>query len=418
MKFFRIFLTCWLLLLVVTGLRGQTAALFNGQVNEIVQRTRFMIGPFRFYPYFKFSSFSWVSSVFGITNTLRNLSDIVITPSPELTASLVFKRFLILSFTENPEYHFYLSNAQYRGFTNSYQAEGRMLFLNRFIMTARYEHSTQRSLGYLEIDRVIQSSVRQGAAQIYTRSARGTSLSLSASWQKLSYSDVGFSEGQISPILDRSEFSAGAEFAYRIFSASQFFVRGEYYEYDFLRQTDYRRNPKAFDAVVGLRFPSGGIIGGSFSLGYKKFLPEISSVSGFSGLVGNANIQYRAENLGLLDLAFQRNISFSLFSGYLYFLDTTASARLTFRTTKFLFVRLGGSYSWLDYPRVISISNGSLGEPAVVHDHIAGGNVGFIVRFSQTFGLGLTYQKWFRDSPLIGGDFNGSLLTVDLVRQF
>jgi hypothetical protein len=419
MKFLRVTLASGLLLVVSLGLWGQTAEVFNGQVNDVVQKTRFMIGPFRFYPAFKFSSFSWVSSVFGVTDTLRNISDLVIAPSPELTAYLLFRRSLILSFTENPEYYFYLSNARYRGFTNAYRAEGRLLFLNRFIISGRYGQSTQRILGYLELDRVIQGSARQVSVQILTRSARGTSFSLDASWQKLSYSDVAISEGQISPALDRNEFSARAEFGYRLFSATQFFVRGSYSEYDFRNQTAFRRNPKATAAVMGLRFPSNGVIAGSFSLGYKRFLPETQIVPGFSGLVGEASLQYRSENLGILDLGFRRDISFSLVQGYLYFLDTTLNGRLTFRTTKFLFVRLGGSYGWLNYPRQVSAAVPGLSEaPSVVRDHLAVAQAGFVIRLSQTFGLGLTYQKWFRDSRLIRGDFNGSLVTIDLVRGF
>jgi hypothetical protein len=419
MKFLRVILASGLLLIVSVGLWGQTAEVFNGQVNDIVQKTRFMIGPFRFYPAFKFSSFSWVSNVFGLTNTLRNLSDLVIAPSPELTAYLLFRRSLILSFTENPEYYFYLSNAKYRGFANGYRAEGRFLFLNRFIITGRYNQATQRTLGYLELARVIQGSARQVSAQIFTRSARGTSLSLDASWQRLSYSDVGFSEGQISPELDRNEFSAGAEFGYRLFSATQFFVRGSYFEYDFQNQTAIHRKPRAAEAVLGLRFPPGSIIGGSLSLGYKRFLPETQVIPGFSGLVGEASLQYRSENLGILDLGFRRDISFSLVQGYLYFLDTTLTGRLTFRTTKFLFVRFGGSYGWLNYPREVPAAvPGSADESAVVQDRLASAQAGFVVRLTRTFGLGLTYQKWFRDSPLIGNDFNGSLVTIDLVREF
>ncbi len=419
MKFSRVILACGLLLVVSHGLWGQTAEVFNGLVNEAAAKSRFMIGPFRFRPLFKFSSFSWVSSVFGMTGTLRNVSDLVITPSPELTAYLLFKRSLILSFTENPEYYFYLSNARYRGFTNAYRFEGRWLFLNRLIITGRYEHGTQRTLGYLELDRVVQNANRGVFAEVYTRTARGTSLSLNASWRRLSFSDVAFSEGQISPALDRNEFSANAEFGYRLFSSAQAFVRVTYSDYDFLNQTTFRQKPKAADAVMGLRIPSGGVLGGLFSLGYKRFLPQTKSVPGFSGLVGNALLQFRAENLGLWDVGFSRDISFSLYSGFLYFLDTTVTTRLTFRTTRFLFVRLSGSYGWLNYPRETSVLDpGSADEAAVVRDHVVSAEAGFIIRLTQRFGLGLTYQRWFRDSRLIQGDFSGSLVTVNLVREF
>ncbi len=419
MKSFRVFLTCGLLFLISVGLWGQTAQVFYGQVNDVIQKTRFMIGPLRFYPYFKFSSFSWVSSVFGLTDTLRNISDLVIAPSPELTAYLVFKRSLILSFTENPEYYFYLSNAKYRGFTNAYRAEARWLFLNRFIITGRYENQTQRTLGYVELDRVVQYSTRGVAARVQSQTARPTSLLLEASWRKLRYSDVGFSEGQISPELNHDEFSAGAELGYRLFSAVQFFLRGRYSEYKFLSQTNVRRNPKATEAMMGFNLPSGGLIGGTFSLGYKRFLSETQSIPGFSGLVGNADLRYRMENLGILQVSFRRDVSFSMVPGYLYFLDTTLNGAAIFRTTAFLFFRVGGSYSWLIYPRETPLLEfGTPQDPSAVRDHLAVGQAGFIIRLSPTFGLGLTYQKWFRDSPLIGRDFNGSLVTVDIVREF
>jgi len=407
-----------LLFLAAAGLQAQTAEIFRGQVQEIVRKTRLKIGPVRIYPVLKFSHLSWVSNIFGYSNTLAQMSDLVITPSPELKANIVFRNMLILSFTENPEYHFYLKNPGYRGFTNSYNAEARALLFNRAIISGRYENLTNRYLGYQELDRVIEYTNESYSAQMLSQSSRGTSLRIEARFSRLSYEDVLTESGQISPRLNREEKSGYTEFGYRIFSATHVFLRGTYSEYDFLRQESDWRTSRAIEVTAGLQFPGTSVIRGSFAMGFKKFIPKESGVKGFAGLIGNASLQFRLENFGVLQLGFNRNNNFSLTREFLYYFENSVNGRLTFRLAGSLYIRLGGQYGQYEYPEEAAEVSDPDGTSGSFRDDYIQLSGGFVIRFTPTFGIGLSYQTWLRDSRLFGGNYRGNLVTIDIVQSF
>ena len=418
MKAFRICIGWGLLFAAAAGLRGQTAQIFSGQVQEIVSKTRLKLGPVRIYPVLKFSQLSWVSNIFGYTNTLAQMSDLVITPSPELKANIVFRNMLILSFTENPEYHFYLKNTGYRGFTNSYRAEVRALIFSRLIVSGQFNHSTQRYLGYQELDRVVESASENYSASIFSQSSRGTSLTLEARLSRLDYRDVLTETGQISPQMNREEKSAYAEFGYRVFSATKLFLRGVYTDYDFLQQESNWRTSRAVEVMAGLQFPGTSAVRGSFSLGFKKFIPKESGVKGFTDLIGNALIDFRFENIGVFSLGFSRNSNFSMSREFLYFIDNSLSGRLMFRIAGPFYARLGGQYGLYDYPKGAAATPSLEASTESFRDSFYNISGGLIVRFTPTLGIGVTYQTWFRDSRLFGDNYNGNLIAVEIVQGF
>ena len=418
MKAFRIIIGWGLLCLAAAGLQGQTSSIFQGQLQDIVRKTRFRIGPVRIYPVFNFRQFSWVSNIFGFTNTLANLSDLVITPSLELRANILFKNSLILTFVENPAYYFYLTNSGYRGFANSYRAEAHVLVFNRFIVSGQYDHSTQRYLGLQELDRVVENAVEGYSAKVFTQSSRGTSLALEGRINRLNYQDVLTAGEQISSALDREEKMGSVELGYRVFSATKLVLWGAYTQYDFLLQESSWRTSRAFEFLAGLQFPGTSVIRGSLALGFKKFIPNESGIKGFTGLIGNAGLEFRFENFGILELRFSRNNIFSLSRDFLYFIDNSVDGRLTFRALGPLYLRLGGHYGFLNYPEQAAGAPNPSGGTGSFRDSYSNASGGFIIRLSPTFGIGLTYQTWLRASRLFGGNYRGNLITVDIQQGF
>jgi len=418
MKALRIIIGWGLLCLAAAGLQGQTASVFQGQVQDIVRKTRLQIGPIRMYPVFNFKQFSWVSNIFGFTNTLNSLSDLVITPSLELRANIIFKNSLVLTFVENPAYYFYLTNSGYRGFANSYRAEAHVLVFNRFIVSGQYDHSTQRYLGLQELDRVVENAVESYSAGVFTQSARGTSLTLEGRINRLNYQDVLTAGEQISSVLDREEKMGSVEIGYRVFSATRFTLRGAYTQYDFLPQESSWRTSHAFELLAGLQFPGTSVIRGSLALGFKKFIPTGSGVKGFTAFIASAGLQFRFENFGILDLRFSRNNNFSLSRDFLYFIDSSVEGRLTFRFLGPLYLRLGGHYGLLNYPEGAAGALNPDGGKEGFRDSYSNASGGFIIRLSPTFGIGLTFQTWLRASRLFGGNYRGNLITVDIQQGF
>jgi hypothetical protein len=323
-----------------------------------------------------------------------------------------------LTFVENPEYHFYLTNSGYRGFTNSYRAEAHVLVFNRFIVSGQYDHLTQWYIGLQELDRVVQNATEGYSARVFTQTSRGTSLTLEGRISRLNYQDVLTTGEQIPSALDREEKMGSLEFGYRVFSATKFVLRGTYTQYDFLPQESSWRTSRAFELLAGLQFPGTSMIRGSLALGFKKFIPNESGVKGFTGLIGNAGLEFRFENFGILELTFSRNNNFSLSRNFLYFVDNSVNGRLTFRLVGFLYIRLGGGYGVLNYPEQAAAASNPSGGAGSFRDSYSNASGGFIIRLSPTFGIGLTYQTWLRDSRLLGGNYKGNLITVDIQQGF
>jgi len=265
---------------------------------------------------------------------------------------------------------------------------------------------------------VVENAVEGYSAKIFTQSSRGTSLTLEGRFSRLSYQDVLAAGEQISPTFDREEKTGSIEFGYRVFSATKFVLRGAYTQYDFLQQESSWRTSRAFELLAGLQFPGTSVIRGSLALGFKKFIPNESGIKGFTGLIGNINLEFRFENFGILELGFNRNNNFSLSRDFLYFIDNSVDGRLTFRVLGPLYLRLGGHYGLLNYSEQAAGAPNTGSGTGSFRDYYSMASGGFIIRLSPTFGIGLTYMTWLRASRLFGGDYRGNLITVDIQQGF
>jgi len=218
--------------------------------------------------------------------------------------------------------------------------------------------------------------------------------------------------------MNREEKSGYAEFGYRIFSATKLFLRGIYTEYDFLQQESDWRTSRSVELTAGLQFPGTSVVRGSFALGFKKFIPKEGGVERFTGLIGKADLDFRFENFGVLSIGFNRNNNFSMSREFLYFIDNSVSGRLTFRIAGPFYARLGGQYGLYDYHEGAAETASTEGDTGSFRDSYSNVSGGLVVRFSPSFGIGVNYQAWLRNSRLFGGNYNGSLITIEIVQSF
>jgi len=425
MKYLRLVVFWGLILGASSAVLAQSYQMFQSEVDGIVSRTWLKFGPFRIIPQLNFSNFGWTSNIFGEGVAPGSVSDIMITPSPQLNVFVIWRRWLILSFTENPEYHFYFRQHQFNGFANSYSGSAKFLLFDRFILSGQYVSQTQRGLAVLELDRQVQSTVQGIDVKLIYATPRNTTITLDASRAKNTYQDILLGQGSpdlVAATLNNETTMGGIEFAYHVGAASQLFLRTSYARMTFSDPLASQRRSDAAEVVAGVRLPEAGIFQGTLSFGYKKYMPTSSATKGYSGPIGSALFGIRFENFGRLELSYDRDVQNSYLQNEIYYLNDTYSATLIFRVFSFFLLKGGGQIMQLNYPSQtpgFQSGSGDSSSPgaSILTDYsrVFGG---FIVRLSKTFGIGLNYNYWRRGTKLFGNNFHGSLVTLDITRQF
>jgi len=425
MKYLRLIVFWGLILGASSAALAQSYQLFQSEVDGIVSRTWLKFGPFRLVPVLNFGNFGWTSNIFGEGVAAGEVADFMITPSPQLNVYVIWKRWLILSFTENPEYRFYFRESQFNGFANSYSGSAKFLLFDRFILSGEYVSQTQRGLAVMELDRQVQSTVQGVDVKLIYATPRNTTITLEASRDRNTYQDILLGQGSpdlVAETLNNDTTQGSLEFAYHVGAASQLFLRTNYARMDFLDPLFRQRRSDAAEIMAGVRLPAAGIFEGTLSFAYKEYMPTASGTKAYFGPIASALFGIRIENFGRLELGYDRDVQNSYLLNEVYYLNNTYSATLVFRVFDFFLLKGGGQLMQLIYPGqtpgVQPGSNDSSSPEASFLTDYSRLFGGFIVRLSKTFGIGLSYNYWRRGLKLFGNTYHGSLVTVDITRQF
>jgi hypothetical protein len=387
---------------------GQGYRTFRWELEQITKQTKWKIGPFRLYPTIRLRDIGYDDNVYYQREEDNPVSDYTATISPQIKVNLLFRNFLILSLTENPDYVYYFKQKRERAWNNTLSPEVKFLFLNRLVLSGRYSYANRRWRATSEFD-VKANELRESyRGSLFYETARRTSFGISASLEKISYEDITLSGEEIylSRLLNREERSGNLEFYYRIFSESFFFLSGGYTEYEFEHLESRWRDSYSYQAYSGIRFPLLGRVRGTFSLGYKKLLPRGEEKEGFSGLVGKTSLNFRFKRFSLR-LQYNRDCYFSYWSNSLYFIEDRYGGGISFYLTKFLRLDYNFSYGKAKYPELISLQmpDGQM-EDINREDTYRMQTVGFVVRIIRNTGIGLMFNFWERESNYFWADRN------------
>ena len=413
------FLACLALFLTAApALSGQT---FEQRVDDIVSRARLKVGPLRFYPVLEFSQFGWVSNIYGEVSTERLISDFVITPSPKLNVYFILRRRLILSFTENPEYHFYFKSHRYNHFANNYRTELSFPFFGSLIITAGFFLQSQRSLAVAELDRQVETVSRGIRTEVSYETGRRISFNLSGLFTRQEYYDIlgpGGSADDLGRNLDRQEYNGELEARYQAFTSSVFFFRAGYSRYLFLDEASNWKDSQSARFMFGFRLPSQGRLSGSLAAGFRKLLNPDSSANGYSGFIADTQFSYRLGGATFLSAGYNHDLMFSYLADVLFYINDSFNTGLTVNIGRLLSVRIGGNYSLL---RHSGLREGDIGEDEPVPppgrtDRYGGFTVGFSLPVLRGLRAGLSYHYWTRPTGF-PDKRDGHLVTFDLIRQ-
>lgn len=383
---------------------GQSYRGFREESEAIARNAKLSLGPIRFYPGLSLKNVGYDDNIYFEGPPV---SDYGGTISPSINAYLPFRNSLILSFTDNPEYVFFLKQKSQRTFTNSYSLGLKYLLFQRFVLSAGYQRSEYREPVSSELFRPTTNVTRRFKAGFFYETARRTSIGVT--WDTVSFGYRSLAAGgetlPLSQTLDRQEKTASLEFYYQLYPESFFFMKLGHTEYEFADVQSAGRNASSSYGLVGIRFPLVGFIRGLLSVGYRRFLPAVEGKKAFTGFFGDTGLDIRRGKFGVR-FRYGRDIFFSYHPDSYYFIDHNYGAGLSCYPTEFLRFDYDYSRRIMDYSEIVR------------QDTQTGHSVGFVIRIYRDIGLGLTwnFSRW--TSTPLGFDRKRNFLGATLTYQF
>lgn len=401
---------------VVYGQRHQP---FESLWQSVLNQTVWQVGPFYLVPRVRLNNMGYDGNVYREREEDEPVTDYTATFSPEVTAYLLVGHSIILSFRENPEYVYYLNTERERRWNHIYSPEIKWQILNRFVLGGKYQYSNRRFRFSSEVDFRVNVQTKQYEGSLFYETARKTSLGVRYTHENYTYQDVDVpgTEFPWFSRLSRNQEEISGEFYYQVLSDSYFFLRGGRTQYRFLDVSAQWRDSDSYQASAGLQFPLLGRMRGTLSLGYKWFQPLDEEREDFSGLVGNADLEYRMRRIRLR-AGYSRNNQFSFWAESLFYIENQIKGGISFYLTPSL--RLDYDYRYGDNDYLEEFYwHGPEGELILTrrNDIYTTHTFGVAVRVLRDIGIALNLNYWKRETNIYYGDrywwFVGGSLVYD-----
>ena len=377
---------------------GQGYISFRDEREDIIRTTKYKIGPFWISPSIGVRDIGLDSNVYYEREDQGPVSDYTFTIFSAAKISYLFRRSIIVSLRENPEYVYYFEEKKERGWNNLFSPELRVFLLNRFVLNGSYLNSKTRYRATSEFNARVNEYRKGLKGSLFLETPRGTSLGISGSSLEITYGDIP--DLSISRSLNRKEQETNLELYYRIMPECFLFLRGGYKEYSFVDPLYRWRDAYSYQAYSGIQFPILGRIRGALSLGYKKLKPRDVDKQTFSGLIGDTSLDFRVSRFGFR-LGFNRDCYFSFYSDNVFFVENRWGAGASFYLTRFLRLDYDFNYGKDSYPEEAFVISPS-GQPEQIKrsDLFRVHMAGVVVRIIKNTGIGLAMNFWQRESNI------------------
>ena len=421
MKRFPPVLALAVLLAAAAGrLPGQSYQTFRDEFEAIRSKSGLQLGPLKVLTTLKIADFGYDSNILYRPREEGAVSDTVATLSPEIKTFWLVGNFVILSFTENPEYDFYFHETALRTLTNSAVPAARVLLFRGLALSADYHVLNELRQATSEFEEPVRNTQDGWNARIFFETPRGSAVGFSGSSDEFRFSNPSIPDPaqDYARTLDRRETSVAFEAYYRVFSQSSLFATAGLKDYVFMNPASTWRNGYSRQVYGGIRFPLLGQVRGTIAVGYKTFVPRAAGMKEFSGLVAATDASFREGRFGL-NVAYTRDNYFSYIDTAYYFIEDRFRGSLLFYVFRFLRLEGGWQSGTWRYPEPYEASVD--GQPIIIdnrrdQDHIF--SAGLTVRLSGTTGLGVSYNFYQRRSTAPGFDIDRNFIGATLVYDF
>ena len=152
------------------------------------------------------------------------------------------------------------------------------------------------------------------------------------------------------------------------------------------------------------------------SLGYKTFEPLAEGRETFSGIVGQADIDYRLRTIRLR-ATYRRDSRFSFYGDNVFFIENQIGGGVSLYLTRFLRLDYDYRYGSNAYPESFWFIGGEdvlIEREDIYQTHSAG----IVVRVLRDIGIGLDVNYWERTSNVYAGKRDWLFVGGSLVYDF
>ena len=385
-------LSTFVLLTVISPLLFGYGKTWKGvELEWLVKQAGFKLGPFRVKTVFILNDAGYDSNVYRMPD--HPVKDYSFTAGPALTFYLPIQKKVVFSIYESPRYVYFFETKQERTWNNSLL--GRIQFaLNRVFLSAEAGFAVSREIWSTEIDIRPQRRAAAASASILWQPSKKTSFSLEARESQFKYEDLSYREVNLPVTLNHSEQYLDATAFYQISYRFRARIEAEYGRFVFDNPAN-PRNSESRSIFGGFDFGPGGIVEGRVRLGLKYFRASGTESGDYRGLVGDSTVGIRLGSMIRLRASYVRDVRFSMWAGYVYFIENTAGAGVSIYLSRN--IRLDYDYNLGDfkYPR---ISGDGLGLIRSRNDQVQVHRAGIYLRIQKNIGLGIIANLWRRNS--------------------
>lgn len=339
------------------------------------------------------------------------VSDFWLTAGPAVDAYLMVKRRIIIHVFESPQYVFFFKTKRERTWNNYFNGDV-SLSLNRFLLTIGGSLNNARERWNTEIDiRPRRKEESAFVSLLYQRSYR-VSFEITTRKTDYDYESIEYGSININERLSHLEKYLSGKFYYRLNSRIQFFLEGEWGEYNF-KNPNSLGDSKSRTLFSGFEFSPAGRIRGRIRIGYKKFDTVASEMPDFKGLVGDTSVSWELFRPLVLRGSYRRDVNFSIWSRNPFYVGKSWSAGYSFYFLRKKF-RLDYTFSQLknDYPL------GEVPDSDPRHDDYTLNSVAIYYRIKKTVGLGITAGSWTRKINVFNWDADRKFVGLNLTYDF
>ena len=287
------------------------------------------------------------------------VSDFTLRVGPVVRAFLPVTPSIVLDLSEFPQYAFYAKTKQERSWDNSFLGQVHVVF-ERFYVRLSQGLSDTKNLLSTELSINVRNRTDAPSAFLLWQLTSGTSVSLQYKKYRLRYVNPEVGGVNVRQNLNRTENYGNLTLYLQQTSRARFFLDGEYGEINFAEEVSTPKNTRTYTIYGGVDFlPAppemqqqlkAGQIQGRLNIGYKKFDILDPSKKDFSGLVGDTGVAVNVIGLTALQGIFIRDVRYSAFSDYTYYLETTYGAGVSSPLTPRFIVRYDFFIGRNDYP--------------------------------------------------------------------
>jgi hypothetical protein len=407
----RFLLLLMVLLLVRTSADAYGRTWMGANLEYAVRQAVLKIGPFRLRTILVLSNAGYDSNVYRTaTNPVKDYS---ITAGPAFYLYLPIRKKIVFSIYESPQYVYFLETKRERTW-NQYTSAQASIALERLFLSAGAGYSKAREIWNTEIDIRPQRTENSLKGDALWQVSRKTSLQLGYRESKFDYEDLSLGAANIKQTLNHTERYLSGSLYLQLTGKIRGGAEYEQGRFDF-QSPGSPRNSES-QAVYGkINLAPVGRISGSVRIGVKDFRLRSGPGGNFRGVAGDSDISIKLGQSMKLRGTYGRDVQFSTWFGYAYFIENRAGAGIS--VYPFRKIRLDYDYFTGDNYYPLASLTGE-GQDAERTDRNRTHRVGIYLRLKGRMAFGLSINWWQRDSTLVWFSGKRTFFGANLIYDF